>query len=135
MDDERLEAMARRLGDDGERRVDPDRVVDRVLHRLRSQPVEASRPSRRAGRSWIRIAAAAALVAAAGLGIRSQLGDRSVVRGEALAPQPGLAELVTAELAEVMDSLEVEAPVAELVVGLDDLSEEQLEMLLRRLEG
>jgi hypothetical protein len=127
MDDDRLEAVARRLGEEGERRVNPERVVERVLDRLRSEPVEVDTRPRAGGRRWGRALAAAALVAAIGLGIRYP--------AEPVALATGLAELGPAELAEVIDSLEIDAPVGELVVGLNDLSEEQLETLLRRLEG
>jgi len=135
MDDDRLEAVARRLGEEGERRVNPERVVERVLDRLRSEPVEVDTRPRAGGRRWGRALAAAALVAAIGLGIRYQISDRATNPAEPVALATGLAELGPAELAEVIDSLEIDAPVGELVVGLNDLSEEQLETLLRRLEG
>ena len=134
MDDARLEAAARRLGENAARRIDPDQVVEQVLGRLRTERPGAASPPRWSPRPWIRVAVAAALVAAAGLGVKHHL-DGRMASHTVIALTDGLSQLGTTELTEVMDSLELDAPVAELVVGLDDLSEEQLERLLRRLEG
>ncbi len=132
MTDEReLTELARQLGAEAERRVDPPRVAAGVMARLRARP--EARPWWRPAR-LIPLAAAAAAVLAVGLGLREL--SRSQTDGQAAAVPVELHELAVAELGEVLDSLHVDAPVAELVpVGLYDLDESELTQLLQSMEG
>jgi hypothetical protein len=131
MDDRQLEQLAKQLGAKAAANVDAQKTAWAVLARLRSTPV--THPW------WHRFglvpaAAAAGVILAAGLGIHQWL-----TPGEALPSLPlpiELNELATNELTEVLDSLEFEAPVAELVpASLADLSENQLRDLLASMEG
>lgn len=81
------------------------------------------------------IAAAAVLVVAIGLAVFQP--NETPVAIDLTAPVPvTIEELAATELTELMDSLEVEAPLSELVpVSLDDLSSRQLETLLQSMEG
>lgn len=131
--DERLERLAGELGREAGDRVDPERVAARVLARLRSEPV---------WRPWWRrvglapaLAAGAVLAVAVGLGVGDREGRIGSEWGEAPLPI-AFTELAAAELTEVLDSLDYEAPVSELVpAGLYELSVRELEALLEAMEG
>jgi negative regulator of sigma E activity len=131
-DDRQIEAAARRLGDDAAARVDPQRVAWAVSARLR-------REGRRSA-WWLRarlapLAAAAAVIAAVGLGIH-EYGNHGTPVGDDLPVSATLSELVSSELSEVLDSLASEAPVSELVTPtLADLNETELAALLKAMEG
>lgn len=134
-DDRNLEQMARGLGASAAERVDVERVAARVVARLREDRDAGRSPERLWWRTpaVLRAAAAVLVLAAGGLVARSVL----VRQGPELAASfPALAELSTAELEEVYDSLSFETPLHEVVaVGLHDLTEEQLRELLRLMEG
>jgi hypothetical protein len=127
-----LEALAKQLGDREAEGIDAERVATAVLARLKTEPAVAHwwrRPVLR------QVAAAAVLVLAVGLFV-ARPGTRQ-------PPSPGevplvvsLDELAPPELAEIIDSLAVDAPVSEFVpASLEDLSARQLELLLENLEG
>ncbi len=132
IDNGQLEHLARRLGDEEARRIDPEATARAVLRRLR----EAPRP----GRWWrrpavLRVAAAAVILLAGAVGL-----ERVLSRGA--GPDPSypilveLADLGADDLAEVLDSLVFEAPVSELVSGgLGALSEAQLREILAVMDG
>ena len=69
-----------------------------------------------------------------GVLVRGQT-DRDVIALSDVAVPVELQALEVAELEEVFDSLEVYAPVYELAVNLENLTEGQLEELLRTMEG
>lgn len=136
MNDRDLRQLARRAGEDAARRVNTERVVDRVLGRLREgepSDQEARRPSWRV--RWLQIAATIALFVAGGLVARHVL-----MTGE---PQVGFPvplaweELGADEWSEVLDSLTYHAPVYDYVATttLYDLTEEQLRELLSQMES
>lgn len=133
MNERDLEQLAQRLGSDAAGRIDPERVAHRVLARLEAEP--------RAARPWwargptLRIAAAVALLVGAGIGTWAVL-DGPRERQSAVATGWGIETLAGDELDEVLDSLSLTTPVHELAtMGLDDLTEAQLEELLRRMEA
>lgn len=130
MEDRELEALAKRLGEGAAAAVDPERTAESVVQRLRAEPALGVRWWRRSGVAHA--AAAAVLVVAAGVFV-----IRSTTEGRvALAAPAALQELAPAELAEIIDSLRVDAPVSDLVApSLDELSEQQLERLLQEMEG
>ena len=133
MNERQLEEIAAQLGADAAQHLDVDRVAERVVAELRM---------RRTQRSWwrrtevlLRVAAVVVALAVGGGGVyMSQLGsDDTVV---AIAGPGGLEEFSTAELAEVLDSLDLVTPVYELVpASLNDLTEAQLRELLATMEG
>lgn len=133
MDDRELEALARQLGDRAAAAIDPERTAESVVARLRAEPVVAVRWWRRPG--VVRAAAAAVLVIAAGVFVARSTRDEPVTVA-AVTATATLEELAPSELSEIIDSLQVEAPVSELVAAsLDELSEQQLERLLQEMEG
>lgn len=135
MNEHDIERLAKRLGVEEAPAVDPERTAQLVVARLRSEGL-GRRPL------WTRpvagrIAAAAALVMAAGLLV---LGDREPAdasRPESLATAvQGLETLKPTELVEVLDSLAVAGPVTSMATTtLNDLTAAQLEELLERMEG
>ncbi len=132
MDEKEIERLAADLGARDGERSDPDGTAHAVLARLRA---EATR------RPWwrrpgvLRAAAAGIIVIAAAFAAERAFGPNAGVVGEFPAPAE-LQELAALELAEVLDSLEVAAPVSELVaVDLDDLNETQLRELLEWMES
>jgi hypothetical protein len=128
--------MAKEFGARAAGAINPERVAARVLERLRTQPAERRAPIRRwlaAAPRALRVAATLALLLAGGLVLRRAL----VGPDQPLAVVvPLLPELSEDELHEVLDSMAFEAPLPEdLAVGLTDLTESQLQELLRRMEG
>ena len=130
--DRDLEREASALGSREADALDLDRVADRVVARLRSGERAASRV--RVWRWLTGVAAAAVLLVATARWIDP---DESVGEMAAtVATAPELESLSGDELAEVLDSLFLHAPVTELVaVSLDDLNERQLAELLTLMEG
>lgn len=133
IDERDLEKLAPRLGDRAAERIDPNQVASDVLARVAAE-AEPIRWWRRP--ALLRIAAAVTLVAGASFfALRGFSGGAGVVN-EGLPAPVALEELGVTELAELVDSLEVDGPVYRLVpASLDDLSEQQLELLLEEMEG
>lgn len=131
MEETRFEDLARDLGRRAAARIDPDVVARGVLLRLRRQT---------ARRVWWRMPALqAAAVVVLFVGGSLLLG-RDVLwpdNEEELLPLPvELSGLGSEALVEVLDSLEIEAPIVRLLpVTIADLDEGQLEELLREMEG
>jgi negative regulator of sigma E activity len=136
MDEQRLEQLAGEIGRERAAGVDPEATAQAVLRRLRREPA-AEAWWHRAGqwprRRVVQVAAAAAILLVGTFGLL----QLATPGGEtALSGPAELQELAGAELTEVLDSLELEAPVYELVeVSLYDLSESELSALLEELEG
>lgn len=132
MEDHELEVLAKRLGEREAAGVDADRTAEAVVARLRTAPVVV-RLWRKSAVRWI--AAAAVLLVAIGLAVYQP--SETPVALDPTPPVPvTIEELAATELTELMDSLEVEAPVSEFVpVSLEDLSSRQLETLLQSMEG
>jgi hypothetical protein len=137
MDERQLEQLAGQIGRERAAGVDPEATAQAVLRRLRTEP--ATEPWWRRAGQWprrhvVQVAAAAALVLATTVGVLQLAapgGDRDPYAGPV-----ELRELDDTELAEVLDSLEFEAPVYEMVeASLYDLSESELSALLEELEG
>ena len=132
MNERDIEEIAPQLGLDAAERVDLDRVAERVVAELRAKPAPVV---------WwrstavLRAAAVVAVLLTGGVVVDSLVIDRpaSVI---ALVAPVGLEEFSTAELAEVLDSLDQMTPVYELVpASLDDLDETELRDLLAAMEG
>ncbi len=128
MNDQQLERQAAQLGREASREIDPERVAERVLERLRREP--HSRPGwwRRPG--WLRIAAAVMLVVVGGVVTRSVMNQDQTAVGD-LAVLPELEVLTDGELVQVLDSLILDVSNYEVVMpGLEDLNETELQTLL-----
>lgn len=132
MNERDIEEIAPHLGSDAAARVDLDRVAERVAAELRAKPAPVV---------WwrstavLRAAAVGAVLLTGGLAVDRLVIDRpaSVV---ALVTPVGLEEFSSAELTEVLDSLDQMTPVYELVpASLDDLDETELGDLLAAMEG
>ena len=132
MNERDIEEIAPHLGSDAAARVDLDRVAERVAAELRAKPAPVV---------WwrstavLRAAAVGAVLLTGSLAVDRLVIDRpaSVV---ALVTPVGLEEFSSAELAEVLDSLDQMTPVYELVpASLDDLDETELGDLLAAMEG
>lgn len=132
MNERDIEEIAPHLGSHAAERVDLDRVAERVVAELRAKPAPIA---------WwrstavLRAAAVGAVLLTGGLAVDRLVIDRpaSVV---ALVTPVGLEEFSSAELAEVLDSLDQMTPVYELVpASLDDLDETELGDLLAAMEG
>ncbi len=129
--DEDIERIAAGLGRETAEQVDVDRIAVGVVERLRARDgIERPR------RTFRRLAIAAALALAAGTTFISVRTGSVSGDPEQIAAAPLLDQLLAEELAEVLDSLSLRAPVSEqLGSGLDDLDERQLEELLATMEG
>ena len=133
MTEERLEAIAKRLGDEAAERIDVEETARAVVSRLRAE----DRP-----RVWIPrfLQVAAVAVLAVGVAWAGWVGLFSVRDSApaefALAVPVVLAELNQGELTEIDDSLDTSGPIDEsLEAGLSDLTESELNELLRLMEG
>jgi len=124
-------------------RLDPKVVASRVLERLRAEgtPATGSATERRQPRSrsarWLAagLAAAAALALAIGVGRDDGALNRDLPRPQAELPLTELEGLTGAELEEIMAQLEVDDIGSGGEPGLADLTNDELERLLRSWEG
>ena len=132
MDQRRIEELAPQLGHGLADRIDVEATVEQLTGHLRDvQGVERTRWFREF--RILRVAAAVVMVLGSGTLLWSG-SQRTHQEGDDWVS--GLDWLATTELVEVLDSLEAEAPVAELVdVGLQDLDESELSELLAMMEG
>jgi hypothetical protein len=141
MQDERLQALARRLGAAPAQRLDVERTAAAVVRRLREQaPVTPAwwlRPV------WLRVAAAVVLMLGAGVVYRGTAPQEPAVPVVAWPPVDGLRDLTSEQLRVLLQSLdqpmlpvlEEEGLVSSQEAGLEDLSSTQLRALLSSLEG
>ena len=132
MDERELERVAKRLGRVAAERLDVERTAQAVVARLRVEPVAVVWWRR--ARVLQATAAAAVILLTVGVLVRGQV-DRDAMALSDVAVPVELQALEVDELEEVFDSLEVDVPVYELAVNLENLTEGQLEELLRTMEG
>lgn len=130
-----IERLAKNAGQETARRLDTDRVVQRVLGRLRGEEL-ARRPVRVHPRPlrWLKVATVAVLLVVGGLVVRETV---TAPESDAGFPVPLAWEELNAEdWNEVLDSLTYHAPVHDYVATtLYDLNEEQLRELLNQMES
>ncbi len=141
MQDERLQALARRLGAGAAQRLDIERTAAAVVRRLREQapatPAWWLRPV------WLRVAAAVVLMLGASVVYRGTARRAPAVPAVAWPPDEGLRDLTSDQLRVLLQSLdqpilpvlEEEGLVSSQETGLEDLSSTQLRELLNSLEG
>lgn len=126
---EAFEQLAPQLGAAAVARLDIEATAAGVVQRLRADV----RPWWRNG--LIRLAAVMVVVLGAGVLVRSAVVERRPTVAVVSAP-PELQNLAVSQLEEMLDSLELERPVADLVrPGLNDLTTSELEQLLATMEG
>ena len=138
MDDAKLEELARRLGVGAAERLNVERVAGAVVERLRSEPkIERPGPSpwwMQPG--WLRAAAVVVLMVGVGLVMGERIQNGSRHAAHYIAEE--LQDLSTSQLREVLvtldETLEAASPPA-TEDDLNDLTTEQLQALLRSLEG
>ena len=132
MDDGQLERIAARLGSRAAAELNVERLADRVITRLRSEPaVRRTVPARR----WLALAAGVVVLIAGSVAVLRHRADE-VGQVQAVTVAPALEALSDAELSEVLDSLSWQAPAAaQLATTLDDLDATQLAALLALMEG
>jgi len=128
MDERQIEQLAPELGRRAASRMDPEATADAVRRRL-SRPVRIVWWRRRV----LQAAALVVLVLGGAFVARAFSGSAEPMT---LAAPVELQELATAELGDVLHSLETDLPASELVpASLDDLDETQLRDLLELMEG
>jgi len=135
MEEREIERVAAELGAQAAKRIDASQTARAVVGRLRAT---RSQPRWWARQGLLRIAAAVALLVGGGLFWFNPPASRPVRLAEHDSmPVPADVEAFSStELGEVLDSLSWETPASELAgVQLQDLSTEQLRVLLGRMEG
>ena len=138
MDDAKLEELARRLGVRAAERLNVERVAGAVVERLRNEPkTERSGPTPWWMQPrWLRAAAVVVLMVGIGLVVVGQIQNRSRHAAHYIAEE--LQDLSTSQLREILvtldETLEAASPPAS-EDDLNDLTTEQLQALLRSLEG
>ena len=131
LEDGELKRLAKALGRGAADGLDPERISEQVLARLRTVP-RATVP-RRVLRWAIGLAAAAGLAIA----VVTRPGSHgSVPAASALVSLPELDDLSTAELEAVLESIPLPADSALHVEAapIDELNAQELERVLRSLE-
>jgi len=134
-EDAKVHEAARRLGMAAADKVDADRMAAAVVARLRSEPAPASRPAwfRPA---WLRMAAAVLVLAGGGLVLRQMMGPTT--GHEAHFVTDDLTDLSTDQLQDVLTTLDETLDLGSTTLpeaDLDDLDAQQLQAVLRSLEG
>jgi hypothetical protein len=138
MDDTRLEELARRLGAGAAERLNVERLAGAVVERLRNEPkIERPGPSPWWMQpKWLRAAAVVVLMVGVGLVVRGRMQSGSRHTARYIAEE--LQDLSTSQLREVLvtldETLEAASPPSP-EEDLNDLTTEQLQALLRSLEG
>lgn len=137
MDEHEVERLAKAMGARAAEQLDVERLASAVVARLRADRAHAEGPKRawRTGPLVLRLAAALAVLLTGGILVRGTL-ERNGSPPTAMLTAPILRDLSADELAEVFDSLAIEAPVHEgMAFGVENLDEAQLKELLRLMEG
>ena len=137
MDDAKLEQLARRLGAGAAERLNVERVAGAVVERLRNETEERHRPSPWwVQPKWLRAAAIVVLMIGVGVVVRQLLQSGS--RHEAHFIAEDLQDLSANQLREVLSTLDETLQAAtppSSEEDWNDLTTEQLQALLRSLEG
>lgn len=138
MEDAKLEQLARRLGAGAAERLNVERVAAAVVERLRREPeVERHSPSRWwVQPKWLRAAAIVVLMIGVGVVVRQLLQGGSRHQAHYIAED--LQDLSANQLREVLSTLDETLQAATPPSSDDDLYDlttEQLQALLRSLEG
>ena len=138
MDDAKLQELARRLGAGAAERLNVERVAGAVVERLRNEPkIERRGPSPWwIQPKWLRAAAIVVLMIGVGMVVRGLLPSGSRHQAHYIAED--LQDLSANQLREVLSTLDETLRAATPPSSEDDLNDlttEQLQALLRSLEG
>ncbi len=134
MSEREIERLAEQLGARRAASVDPERMAQQVIARLRAEGPRARPAWTRS--TLVRVAATVVLVLGVAFFASRNGSEGGPPTTESLAGSvQGLEALDGLELAEMLDSLAYSAPVYTMAVGLDDLTESQLRELLESMEG
>jgi hypothetical protein len=134
-EDAKLHDAARRLGIAAAEKVDVERLAAVVVERLRSEPARATRPTW-IQPAWLRIAAAALVLVGGGLVLR-QMRSPTPTHGAHFVTDD-LSDLTTDQLRDVLNTLDETLDLGSTTLpeaDLDDLDAQQLQAVLRSLEG
>jgi hypothetical protein len=139
--DEALRQVARRLGAAAADRLDVERTAQAVVARLRAGDAPARSPIRWMQPAWLRVAAGVVLIIGAGLLVYRRLHlppEAGVVPQVAVAPPGELLDFTSGQLQDVLDGLDSTVEMTPTVhageAGVEDLSEPQLQSLLKAME-
>ena len=138
MTEERLNELARKLGTRAAERLNVAETAQRVVERLREQPV---RRIVWVQQTWLRIAAALLVVVGSGLVLRQLTpATNTGVSQHAHLVADDLGDLSTDELRDVLSSLDQivssdSVAVPDSTTDLRQLDPQQLRAVLRSLEG
>lgn len=140
--DQELRALAQRLGTPAADRLDVERTAQAVLARLRAGDQPARAPIRWMQPSWMRAAAAMLIVIGGGALVVNKINHPDEPAGRdttVTASQSGeFPDLSSSQLRDVLAALDEPIETTPAVhageAGLEDLSEQQLQSLLRTME-
>lgn len=141
--DEELRQVARRLGAAAADRLDVERTAQAVLSRLRAgdAPARSGGPIRWMQPAWVRVAALAVVILGAGVLYRVNHPTVQPFRGDSATAglQAGeLANATSGALQDLLNGLDTAVDVTPTVhageAGVEDLSEPQLQSLLKAME-
>jgi hypothetical protein len=135
VNDDRLEALAKRLGASAAERLDVEATARKVLAGLREQPA----PRRTwIEVHWLRIAAAIVLLIGGGFAVRRIVPVGAGTEQHSHLVADDLGDLSADELKDVLDQFDEIVGSASLMLDSTDLREldaQQLRAVLRSLEG
>ena len=131
MNEQELERLAQRLGNDAAERLDVEATARAVIERLR-EPAEEKKRVTWIRPEWLRVAAALAILLGAGV-VLQEIGGRVMPSHYVLED---LSDLSAAELTVILSSLDrtLDGDSTEAPLDLERLSPTQLQALLRSLE-
>lgn len=136
-----LEQAARRLGAGAADRLDVERTAQAVLARLRAGDAPARQPIRWMQPAWMRVAAGVVLIIGAGVLVYWRLHhppETGDVPPVAVASAGEFEDVTSGQLQDVLDGLnrtvEMTPSVHAGEAGVEDLSEPQLQSLLKAME-
>jgi hypothetical protein len=140
--DEALRQVARRLGAEAADRLDVERTAQAVVARLRAGDVPARPPIRWMQPAWMRAAAGVVLIIGVGLLVYRRLhlpAESSGVDPTIRVASTGeLLDFTSGQLQDVLNGLDSTVEMTPTVhageAGVEDLSEPQLQSLLKAME-
>ena len=139
--DEALRQVARRLGAEAAERLDVERTAQAVVARLRAGDAPARPPIRWMQPAWMRAAAGVVLIIGGGLLVYHRWNTPPVLPFQPDSAQHDTSELAglsSDQLQDVLNGLDKTVEMTPTVhageAGIEDLSEPQLQSLLKAME-
>ncbi len=136
-EDAKLHAAAKRLGAAAAEKLDVDRIAAVVGERLRSEPARATRPAW-IQPTWLRIAAAVLVLVLVGGGlVMRHVWSPTATHGAHFVTDD-LTDLTADQLRDVLSTLDETLDLGSTTLpeaDLEDLDAQQLQAVLRSLEG